>query len=68
MRMRRQKGEGSITRLPNGNYKMTITTGRGIDGKQKRRSVTAASKKELLEKVSMLRLDKTPSQLSLIHI
>lgn len=62
MRMRRQKGEGSITRLPNGNYKMTITTGRGIDGKQKRRSVTAASKKELLEKVSMLRLDKTPSQ------
>lgn len=60
--MRRQKGEGSITQMPNGNYKATITIGRGIDGKQKRRSVTAPTKKELLEKISMLRLDKTPAQ------
>ena len=60
--IRRQKGEGSITQMPNGNYKATITIGRGIDGKQKRRSVTAPTKKELLEKISMLRLDKTPAQ------
>ena len=33
---RRAKGEGSIQRLPNGTYKMTITIGRTPDGKQRR--------------------------------
>ena len=59
---RRTKGEGSLTILPNGKYKMTITVGKGIDGKQIRRAVTAESKAELMEKVSELRLDKTPKQ------
>ncbi|MBS5519624.1 MAG: site-specific integrase [Acidaminococcus intestini] len=53
---RRPKGEGSITKLPNGNYKMTISVGTGIDGKQKRRSVTAKTKTELMKRVSELRL------------
>lgn len=53
---RRNKGEGSITRLPNGNYKMTITLGTGIDGKQKRKSVSAKTKTELMKKVTELRL------------
>lgn len=55
-RQRRPKGEGSITKLPSGNYRMLITIGTGIDGKQKRKSVTAKTKAELLQKVSMLRL------------
>lgn len=42
---RRPKGEGSITKLPNGNLKMTITLGIGADGKQKRKSVTAKTTK-----------------------
>lgn len=44
--VRRPKGEGSITKLPNGNLKMTITLGIGTDGKQKRKSVTAKTKAE----------------------
>lgn len=54
-KQRRGKGEGSISRLPNGNYKMTITIGRGADGKQKRRSVSAKTKTELMKKVNELR-------------
>lgn len=61
-RQRRQKGEGSFVELPNGKYKMVITVGQGLDGKQKRRSITCNSKQELMEKVSLLRLDKTPLQ------
>ena len=61
-RTRRQKGEGSITRLSNGNYKATITIGRGIDGKQKRRSVTAPTKQEVFDRIAAIRLDKTPQQ------
>ena len=53
---RRNKGEGSFTILPNGKYKMTITIGVGIDGKQKRKAVTASSRQELLDKVSEIRL------------
>ena len=53
---RRPKGEGSITKLPNGNLKMTITLGVGADGKQKRRSVTAKTKSELMDKVTKLRV------------
>ena len=53
---RRNKGEGSITTLPNGKLKMTITIGRGIDGKQKRKVVTASTRKELLDKASEVRL------------
>lgn len=53
---RRNKGEGSFTVLPNGKYKMTITIGVGIDGKQKRKAVTASSRQELLDKVSEIRL------------
>ena len=53
---RRPKGEGSIQVLPNGRYKMTITIGKGMDKKQKRKSVTADTREELLVKVSELRL------------
>ena len=53
---RRPKGEGSITKLPNGNLKMTITLGIGVDGKQKRRSVTAKTKSELMQRVSEIRM------------
>lgn len=54
-RQRRPKGEGSITKLPNGRLKMTITIGKTLDGKQVRKSVTADNKNELLKKVSELR-------------
>lgn len=53
---RRPKGEGSITKLPNGKLKMTLTLGVGADGKQKRKSVTAATKAELMKKVTELRV------------
>ena len=61
---RRPKGEGSITKLPNGSLKMTITLGVGVDGKQKRRSVTAKTKAELMHKVSELKVasGKAPRQ------
>lgn len=42
--VRRPKGEGSITKLPNGNLKITITLGIGAGGKQKRKFVTAKTK------------------------
>lgn len=53
---RRPKGEGSITKLPNGKLKMTLTLGVGVDGKQKRKSVTAANKAELMKQVTELRV------------
>lgn len=53
---RRPKGEGSITRLPNGSLKMTITVGVTTEGKQKRKSVSAKTKAELLKKVSEIRV------------
>lgn len=53
---RRPKGEGSITKMPNGSLKMTITLGVGADGKQKRRSVTAKTKAELMHKVAELKI------------
>ena len=52
---RRNKGEGSVKLMPNGKYKMTITIGRGIDGKQKRKSVTGSTRQEVLQKVTELR-------------
>ena len=52
---RRTKGDGSITKLSNGHYKMTITIGVGADGKQKRKAVTAKTKTELMKKVNELR-------------
>lgn len=55
-KQRRGKGEGSISRLPNGSYKMTITIGVGADGKQKRRSVSAKTKTELMKRVNELRV------------
>ena len=39
---RRPKGEGSITRLPNGRLKMTLTVVVPPDGKHRRRSVSAS--------------------------
>lgn len=41
---RRPKGEGSITKLPNGKLKMTLTLGVGADGKQKRQQSYGATK------------------------
>lgn len=52
---RRNKGEGSITQLSNGKYKMTITIGKGLDGKQKRKSITASTKKELFDKAAYIK-------------
>lgn len=49
MKQRRNKGEGSISKLPNGKYKVVITLGQGIDGKQKRKSVTVATKVEAVK-------------------
>ena len=51
---RRPKGEGSIQKLSSGLLKMTISIGIGIDGKQKRRAVTAKTKQELMDKVAEL--------------
>lgn len=53
---RRHKGEGSIIKLSNGSYKATITIGKGIDGKQKRRSVTCKTQTELMDKITELRV------------
>lgn len=53
---RRTKGDGSITKLANGHYKMTITIGVGADGKQKRKSVTAKTKTELMKRINELRV------------
>lgn len=55
-KQRRPKGEGSLQRLPNGRYKMTITIGAGEDGRQRRKSVTANTRQELLDKTAELRL------------
>lgn len=55
-RQRRAKGEGSIQKLPNGKYKATITIGRTLEGKQKRRAVTASTRQELLDKIAEIRL------------
>ena len=55
---RRPKGEGSIITLPNGKLKMTITLGVGVDGKQKRKAVTAATKGELIKKNQNERISK----------
>lgn len=55
-RQRRNKGEGSITKTPSGKYKLTITIGRDITGKQRRKSITASTRKELLDKAAALRL------------
>ena len=64
-RQRRNKGEGSITKTPNGKYKATITIGVGLDGKQKRKSVTRDTKREVIEAVVVIKatygLGKTPS-------
>lgn len=51
--VRRPKGEGSITKLPNGNLKMLITLGVGADGKRK--SVTAKTKVELMHHITEIR-------------
>lgn len=53
---RRPKGEGSITMLPNGNIKLTLTLGKGLNGKQVRRSFTGKTREEVLQKASELRL------------
>lgn len=52
---RRGHGEGSITILPNGKYKKTITIP-STDGKQHRKTVNAWTKTELEEKVARLRI------------
>ena len=44
----------AITKLPNGKLKMTLTLGVGVDGKQKKKSVTAANKAELMKRVTEL--------------
>lgn len=56
--LRRPKGEGSVTILPNGHVKITVTIGVGVDGKQVRRSCTGKTRKEALEKIAKLRVMK----------
>lgn len=53
---RRLKGEGSIRKLKSGKLSMTITIGRTMEGKQVRRSVSAWTRKELLDEAAKLRL------------
>lgn len=43
---RKPKGDGSIQQLPNGKYKVQVTIGRDVNGKQIRKSVTINSQKE----------------------
>lgn len=54
MKQRRNKGEGSISKLANGKYKVVITIGRGIDGRQKRKSLTVATKAEAISALKEL--------------
>lgn len=54
-RQRRNKGEGSISRTPSGRYKATITIGVGIDGKQKRKTITRDTKREVIEAMAQLK-------------
>ena len=54
-RQRRNKGEGSITKTPSGKYKATITIGMGLDGKQKRKSVTRDTKREVIEAIAVIK-------------
>lgn len=56
---RRGHNEGSITppEKNHGKWKYTITVGVGADGKQKRRSVSAKTKRELMEKANRLRIE-----------
>lgn len=53
---RRPKGEGSITLLPNGRIKLTLTLGTDINGKQIRKSFTGKTRAEVLHKASEVRL------------
>lgn len=48
---RRHKGEGSITELAKGKYKVTFTVGYDANGKQIRKSYTASTKRECLDKI-----------------
>lgn len=54
-RIRRNKGEGSITKTPSGKYKITITIGVGLDGKQKRKSITRDTKREVIDAIAHLK-------------
>lgn len=56
---RRGHNEGSITppEKNHGKWKYTITVGIGVDGKQKRRSVSAKTKTELMEKAARLKIE-----------
>lgn len=64
MRERRNKGEGSIQDLGNGKYKVVVTAGKGIDGKQKRRCATVVGRKAALEQLAEFRLRYTsPEQI-----
>ncbi len=51
MAERRDKGLGSVTQLSNGKYKITFTVGYDLDNKQIRKSFTAKTKRECLEKM-----------------
>ena len=55
--------------MPNGSLKMTITLGVGVNGKQKRRSVTAKTKTELMRRVAELRVQagQKPTQDAAIY-
>lgn len=54
--VRRNKGEGSINELGNGRYKVTMTVGTDIDGRQKRKCATVNSRKAALEKLAEFKL------------
>lgn len=56
MKERRNKGEGSIQDLGNGKYKVVITAGKGIDGKQRRKCATVIGRKAALEKLAEFKL------------
>lgn len=53
---RRPKGEGSITQLPNGRIKLTLTLGKDLNGKQRRKSFTGKTRAEVLQKAAAIRI------------
>ncbi len=63
---RRQKGTGSITKLPNGKYKLTMTLGTDFSGKQVRKSVTADTLAEVKAKANKIRVEIDENPLGIL--
>ena len=47
-RTRRPRGDGSIQELPNGKYKVQITVGYDEQGRQRKKSFTGSTQREVI--------------------